>query len=163
VLSRAQKAILHVAKKKLCLDDATYRAMLEAHGGARSAKDLDYRGFKAVMKHLEAAGFKGGRPQTADRRPRRRGRASEAQIAKIKALWAALGGSYYEKGQEWRALRGFLKKRFRVEHENFLTFEQAHKVIEAIKNIRRRTDDRRRTREGASSEQQAERTKTKGQ
>lgn len=60
------------------------------------------------------------------------------QIRKIKALWLTLAGTYYTQGQEWRALRGFLKKRFRVDHENFLDGRKAWEVIEAIKEISRR-------------------------
>jgi len=129
-LSKGQKAVLHVAKAKLALDDDTYADALEAHGGARSAKDLDYPGFLRVMKHFEACGFK-----SLVTRPSRKGMATEAMIRKIYASWWALGGTYYEPGKELKALRGFLKKRFRVDHENFLTFKQARKVIEAIKAI----------------------------
>ena len=124
-----------MAKGKLGLDDDTYRDALEAHGGARSASKLSYRGFLEVMKHFEAAGFERKVTSNKSRVTSTPGRASEAMIRKIYASWWALGGSYYEKGQELRALRGFLKKRFRVEHENFLTFEKAGKVIEGIKKI----------------------------
>ena len=133
-ISKGQKAVLHVAKGKLALDDETYRDALEAHGGVRSAKNLDYEGFKAVMRHFEACGFQSDRRRkvTGKDRP---GMATAAQIRKIYASWCALGGSYYKKGQELKALRGFLKKRFRVDHENFLKFSQAGTVIEAIKKI----------------------------
>jgi len=93
------------------------------------------------MKHFEKCGFK-RRGQRADDRGRRAverpGMASEGQIRKIKAMWYALGGSYYKKGAEWRALRGFLKKRYRVDHEIFLTAGMAQGVIEAIKKIQAR-------------------------
>lgn len=60
-------------------------------------------------------------------------------IRKIYAEWHDLGPSgYYEPGKERAALRGFLKKRFGVDHENFLTPEQAIKVIEAVKAIKKR-------------------------
>ena len=136
-LSNQQKAVLHVAKAKLCLEDNEYRDALQAHGGVRSSKDLDYRGFLSVMKHFEACGFaspvsKRKPPEGRDRGP---GRATDGQLRKIFAMWWSLGSSYYKPGLEKKALRGFLKKRFRVDHENFLTFGQAHGVIEAIKRI----------------------------
>jgi hypothetical protein len=61
--------------------------------------------------------------------------ASDGQIRKIYALWWTLSGSYYESGKEFSALRGFLRARFRCDHENFLTPEKAHQVIEALKKI----------------------------
>lgn len=138
-LSKGQKAVLHIAKAYLALDDDTYGDALEAHGGARSSKDLKHPGFLRVMKHFKACGFeskeKGARSkETKDRA----GFATEAMIRKIYASWWALGGSYYKQGKELKALRGFLQRRFRVSHENFLTFGQGRKVIEAIKSISHR-------------------------
>lgn len=136
-LTNKQKAVLHVAKARLGLDEETYRDMLEAQAGVRSSTALDYRGFLAVMKHLEACGFSKCGMRNAERGEKRErpGMATEAQIRKIKAVWLSLAGSYYSRGQEWRALRGFLRKRFRVEHENFLTIDVARQVIEAVKRI----------------------------
>lgn len=133
-LTKKQKTILHVAKSKLGLDEETYRDALQAYGGVRSSIDLDYEGFLQVMGHFERSGFKDRRQTTDDGRRTRPGMATDAQIRKIKAMWLALD-NYYEKGVEWKALRGFLKKRFRVEHENFLTFRKAASVIEALKAI----------------------------
>ena len=135
-LSKKQKAVLHVAKGKLGLDEETYRDVLEAYGGVRSSTGLDYEGFLAVMRHFEACGFK-SREQGAGSREKgtRPGMASDGQIRKIKAMWLTLAGTYYAQGKEWKALRGFLKKRFRVDHENFLTPGKAGQVIEAIKAI----------------------------
>jgi len=149
-LTNKQKALIHVAQTRLGLDDSTYRDMLEAQAGVRSSRELDYRGFLAVMGHLEKCGFKNPprSPFTKGGRGKERpGMATEGQIRKIKAVWLSLAGSYYSRGQEWRALRGFLKKRFRVEHENFLTFEKAHAVIEGLKNISRRDAEAQRMNE----------------
>lgn len=134
-LSAKQIALVHIAANQLGLDDETRRDILEAHAGVRSTKALDYQGFREVMKHFEVSGFKakGGRQEIQGKA--RPGFASPQMIRKIYALWWTLGGSYYEKGKELRSLRGFLRKRFRVEHENFLDFQTAHKAIEAIKAI----------------------------
>lgn len=134
-LSKKQKAVLHVAKGKLGLDEATYRDALEAYGGVRSSTGLGYKGFLAVMEHFEKAGFKSKKTRHSSLVTRNSSMASDGQIRKIKALWLTLAGTYYEQGKEWKALRGFLKKRFRVDHENFLTPGKAGQVIEAIKAI----------------------------
>ena len=131
---------MHVAKSKLGLDDDTYRDVLKAHAGVTSSKAISYEGFKSVMTYFEGCGFK---PSGARRRARgagpnaarQPGMATVKQLKKIYAMWFALSGSWYKKGKEYKALRGFLKKRFRVDHENFLTFEKASDVIEALKKI----------------------------
>lgn len=158
MLSKKQITILHVAKSKLGWDDDTYRDVLFANAGVRSAKSLDYKGFLAVMEHFKVCGFtvngrrrktddgkntNGGPRSSVGGRSPRPGMATDAQLRKIKAVWLTLAGSYYTLGQEWRALRGFLKKRFRVEHENFLTFEVAWQVIEAVKKIGQRSGAKR--------------------
>jgi len=61
-------ARIHLAKKELKIDDATYRAMLHQIGGVSSSKDLDAAGLNRVLDHLTLCGFKGkasypGRPR----------------------------------------------------------------------------------------------------
>ena len=157
MLTKKQIAVLHVAQNQLGLDEETYRDVLANHGGVSSSKQLGYKGFKAVMAHFEKSGFipknKGKRDEhrtsniehrtsnekTINNRP---GMATTGQIKKIYALWWTLSGTWYQPGKEWKALRGFLRARFRVDHENFLKFKQAHKVIEALKQIGKRIEDR---------------------
>lgn len=60
-------ARIHLAKKGLRMDDATYRAMLNEIGGVGSSKDLDTAGLNRVLDHLTRCGFQGkssypGRP-----------------------------------------------------------------------------------------------------
>ncbi len=128
-------ALIHVAKAQLALDEDSYRDVLVAHGGVSSSTKLDHQGFKKVMKHFEACGFKSKGARHTAQGKGRPGMATDRQIKKIYAMWWALGGSYYIKGQERKSLRAFLKKRFRVDHENFMGFDTAGKVIEALKAI----------------------------
>jgi len=65
---RRALARIHLAKKELQMDDATYRAMLHEIGGVASSKDLDAAGLNRVLDHLTRCGFKGkssypGRPR----------------------------------------------------------------------------------------------------
>ncbi|UCD88496.1 MAG: regulatory protein GemA [Desulfobacterales bacterium] len=134
-LQKRHLAIIHIAAKELGLDDEAYRKVLQTQAGVRSAKHLNHRGFRAVMKHFETRGFQ---PRSAARRPMPSNRARMAtagQIKKIYAQWATLEGCWYETGSFWKTLRGFLQKRFRVKHEKFLTLEKAGQVIEALKSI----------------------------
>ena len=58
MLSKKQKALLHVAKVRLGLSDAEYRAMLGSFG-VRSAKDKHFTQtkFDKLMRHLKTLGF----------------------------------------------------------------------------------------------------------
>ena len=134
-LTNNQKAILHVAKRDLGLSDEEYRDALEACGGVRSAKDLDYKGFKAAMKHFETCGFESSSGQAGNgglESPPHM--ATAKMIKKIYALWWSIP-YYYEKGKERAALRGFLKSQFEIDDVKFLSFKKAGQVIEAVKAI----------------------------
>ena len=149
MISNVKKAVIHVAKSQLGLDDDAYRDVLQARAGVGSSKDLDGKGFLAVMKHFEAcgfenkgsgfrvrgSGFKGKVPRPGPQQKRRANMATDKQVKKIYAMWWAMPAGYYEEGKQLQSLRGFLKNRFRVDHENFLTFATAHSVIEALKAI----------------------------
>jgi|GEM_PF-662949 len=186
MISNKQKAIVHIAKSQLGLDEDTYRDILLAHGGVKSSRDLSYAGYLAVVKHFEESGFqwetrekremrekvahRGGaegapvkqntktgltgqaeKKYQSQEEQNRPGMATDGQVKKIYALWYSMPAGYYDKGKALPALRGFLKKRFRVDHENFLTFEKAHQVIEAMKKIEaRKTEGRRLKTEGDS-------------
>jgi phage gp16-like protein len=144
-ISAKKIQLIKVAQRKLGLDDATYRDALEAHAGVRSAKQLTDKGFRAVMAHFERCGFEVRSSfQDAADRPNRPDMATDKQLRKIYASWWSLGGAYYTPGNQRKALRKFMDKRFGVSHENFLTFDTAHKVIEAIKAIQVRVGAKRR-------------------
>jgi len=133
-INRKQLALVHIAKNQLGWDDDTYRDVLKVHGGVESSKDLTPAAFRRVMAHAGGCGFKS---QSKMRMPKnhRPNMATDAQLRKIYKMWWLLEGRYYNPGKKFAALREFLKKRFRVNHENFLTFDTAHQVIEAIKAI----------------------------
>lgn len=140
-MSAAKIRLVKTAQRSLALDDATYRSALLAWGGVESAKHLSEQGFRDLMSHFERCGFE---PRSTFQPTGKKtgrlpsGMATDKQIKKIYASWWSLGGSYYTRGNERRALREFLRKRFNVSHENFLDFETAHKAIEAIKAIQER-------------------------
>jgi hypothetical protein len=49
MISKAQKAILHVAKAKLAVPDDQYRTILVQVAGVTSSTELDQAGFEGVM------------------------------------------------------------------------------------------------------------------
>jgi phage gp16-like protein len=115
-------AKIHIAKKELGLDEDTYRAMLQQHGGVASAKDLTPLGAARVLQHLERAGFKpkaghGKRPNAAP------GRA--ALVGKIEAQLTAAG-------RPWSYVDGMAKRMFTVEKVDWLNEEQLGKIVAAL-------------------------------
>lgn len=117
----AELAKIHIAKQQLGLEDDSYRTMLlmiigkdpvhylTAEGkikqveGVISAKYLTEVGRYAVLEHLKAAGFKGGkdypgRPHNTDSQSA----SNAAQLKKIEALLTDAGRPWtYATGMAW--------------------------------------------------------------
>lgn len=119
----ANLAKIHIAKKQLSMDEETYRAMLQLHGGVSSSKDLSPLGAARVLQHLERSGFKpkaagkGARPNVT---PDRSGliRKVEAQLA--------------DAGRPWTYADGMAQKMFKVDKAAWLDAEQLGKVVAAL-------------------------------
>jgi|Deesub1362B_J571_1020462.scaffolds.fasta_scaffold07241_3 phage gp16-like protein len=132
--TRKQKAIIHMAKTRLGLDEDTYRAALRAVTGKDSAARLSVGEANRVIDHFVSRGFR--IDSMDDRRQRfrdladRPGMASPAQLRKIEAMWREIAW-----GDPSRSLRRFLFNGWRCSDLRFLTAEQAREVIEAIKKM----------------------------
>lgn len=128
-ISKQQKAILHVAKAKLGLDDDLYRQALVRIAGVTSSVDLDQDGFEAVMGFFGYCGF---RPLSkgAPRYGNRPGMATYAQLELIRELWREV---HHQAHCDDAALMGWLRKFFKVDSMRFLTTDGARKAITALK------------------------------
>ncbi|HKI99602.1 MAG TPA: regulatory protein GemA [bacterium] len=124
-LTPKQLALLHVAKARLGLDDETYRDLLEDEAGVRSARDLDYAGFSAVMRRLERLGFHSRRQLNVPFRP---GMATGAQLNYLIALWHRYTGRRDERG-----LDTWLRKQCGAADLLALDRAGAHKALVALK------------------------------
>lgn len=131
-LSRKQKAILHVAKGKLALSEADYRACLVHVAGVTSATELDQAGFEAVMGLFEYLGFQPLASAGKDygERP---GMASFAQIELIRVIW-----SEYTNDAGEDALNKWLLRSFKVSSLRFLRKDAAQRAITALKAMKTR-------------------------
>jgi hypothetical protein len=58
-IGRKKKALIHIAKEDLHLDEESYREILKAVAGVESAARLTTEGFEKVMKRFQEMGFKG--------------------------------------------------------------------------------------------------------
>ena len=59
VIGRKKKALIHIAKDDLHLDEESYRQILKGVAGVESSTRLTREGFEKVMKRFEEMGFKG--------------------------------------------------------------------------------------------------------
>jgi phage gp16-like protein len=126
----ADLAAIHVGKKKLGLDDDLYREFLFATTGHRSASELDSAQRRLVIERMRARGFKKILPRPADNAQDRMARALYHECVKSGAL-------------RDRDERGFLKlvKRITgIDRLEWMNAEDANKVIEALKSIKRRQE-----------------------
>lgn len=127
-ISKAKKALLHVAKHQLGLSDDDYRSVLRREGGVESSRDLDGPGFDRVMAAFERLGF---RTQSAHvDRADRDGMATPAQVAAIRRLWRSYKGDDDERG-----LRRWLEKHLHASHPRFLDAGKAGKAVAILKKM----------------------------
>ena len=71
-IGRKKKALIHIAKSDLHLDEVTYRQILKGVAGVESAAELTTEGFGKVMKRFQDMGFKGLLPSPYQPVPRGR-------------------------------------------------------------------------------------------
>ncbi|MDO4897081.1 MAG: regulatory protein GemA [Moraxella sp.] len=119
-------AKIHIAKKDLAMDDATYRDVLVRVTGKNSCKDMSLSELKAVIKDLKRLGFTvkqttkpkhGRKPTTTPER--------EAMLSKIGAMLADMG-------LHWHYAHGMAKKMFGVDMVHWLDAEKMYKVVQAL-------------------------------
>ncbi len=126
-LTGKQIALIHVAKRKLGLEDSEYRDFLEAVCGARSARDVPLADFSYLMERFAELGFVS---DFAARSFGHRGdhMATPAHVAKIRQLWRdGHGGELDDKH-----LDNWLFRQFKVSALRFVDFETARKVLTAL-------------------------------
>ena len=58
-IGRKKKALVHIAKENLHLDEESYRQILKGVAGVESSTRLTEKGFEKVMKRFQEMGFKG--------------------------------------------------------------------------------------------------------
>lgn len=134
MLPSAKVAVVHVARRRLGLDEDAYRALLVEWGGADSATKLTHRGFDRVMDRMRQLGFVSARTEKAQGLGRP-GMASAAQLALIWDLWRELHTHTDRKG-----LDRWLDRHFGVSAARFLSHEKAGRVVGALKAWKARRD-----------------------
>jgi len=142
---RSLLAKVHIAAKTLGLDDDTYRDMLSALTGQRSAGPLTDRQLVQVIAALRKRGWDDTDPRPARKRPTPRATPGTAPLlGKIEALLA-------DAGRPWTYAVAMVKRMYGVEKLEWAGPEQLRGVIAAlVKDAQRRA-----RREAGQNEQEA--------
>jgi hypothetical protein len=127
-------AVIHLAKKRLGLDDEAYRAILSG-AGAGSAKGIETETqFNLVMGAFMRLGFlpsgRAGQKTVSGANP---GMISRRQEYYIKGLWELASRAKDEK-----SLRRMVKRVGKVDDVSFLTRRDASAVILALRDVCRK-------------------------
>jgi hypothetical protein len=122
--------LLNLARRRLGLDEDSYRAILASQAGVTSGKLVvaDPDAFERVMAHLRKLGFRSDAFNRADGREPAGTMATAGQIELIRKLW--IGNSGKQPGAE---LDRWIEQRFKVSSLRFVTFATARKLIGALR------------------------------
>jgi phage gp16-like protein len=126
---RAMLAKVHIAKKDLCLDDGTYRMMLDNLFGVDSSGKLSLKQLDELLGHMASRGFVA--VKKGDARPSDSAARGKPIIAKIGALLAELG---QREGRHvsWNYAVGILKRQSGVMRLEWAKPEQLRAVVAAL-------------------------------
>lgn len=119
--------LVQIARRRLGLDEESYRSILRDYGGADSATALDDRGFAMVMDRFRYLGFVSDKRRASFSFADRAGMASAAQIALIRELWGKLSRDGSEAAlNKWIA-------RFGVDALRFVDATRARRIVGALR------------------------------
>jgi phage gp16-like protein len=127
-IARGRKiAQIHIAKKDLAMDEATYRAVLVRVTGERSLTALSYASLVNVVEEMCRLGFtpSGTRPM-----------ARHPHVRKVYAMWTSMAPLVDDSSHA--ALGAFVKRQVGVDSPEWLDGVQANKVIEGLKAWKQR-------------------------
>ena len=118
-MDRKKLAIIHIVKKELKLSDQEYRNILQQATGVNSAKDLDEKKFKKLMKYFVRSGYYRLNPQGL-------------------TIKQKLYIKYLSQQLDWTEehLNNFIHKYYHKPKIEKLTRKEAIKAIESLKNVK---------------------------
>ena len=136
-------AKIHLAKKRLGLDEVAYRGIVARVGGGKtSAGDLDERQRGALLDEFKRFGFCEGASYSkrlddfTDREP---------QARLIRCLWSDLVACGAITKPSEKALQKFIKRTGGVDRIEWLSATQANACIEGLKAWKARVGHRQRS------------------
>lgn len=139
--------LIHIAKTQLQLDEDTYRAMLNGCVGKTSCKAMDWAELNKVYEHLKSKGFKAKSKAKSTKRlsPKSTAR-TLGEVAKMRAIWITMAKQGFVKDESETALDAYVNRMLNRRkvgenvsfHTQFLTWQQATQVLEALKQWHKR-------------------------
>ncbi|KLU14798.1 MULTISPECIES: gp16 family protein [Xenorhabdus] len=103
--------LIHIAKNKLQLDDATYRSALLAATGKNSCGKMTYTELKVAYSAFVARGFKRRLNRTQQRvKPNLNGQPRVPEIGKIRAIWITMHQQKFVIDGSETALNAFVQR-----------------------------------------------------
>jgi len=131
---RSKMSLIHIAKERCGLDDASYRALLYGAAGIESARDMEWEDqFIAIMYAFGKLGFQSWKKEgKTNSRPRWTDEwgCHAAQRAKIEVMWKTCA-----RNKDEAALRSFIRRIAHVDSPRFLNTFLARKVILALEKM----------------------------
>ncbi|MBP1862163.1 regulatory protein GemA [Rhizobium herbae] len=125
-------AIINIARQQLGIEEEAYRALLVRVTGLASLKTMSAHQHIAVMDEMKRLGFrlkKGGRTLPVATKP---------YIRLVHALWRSCHRKGVIADGSRQALRSFVKSRASVDDPDFLSYDQASPIIDALKAMEAR-------------------------
>ncbi|MBF0375076.1 MAG: regulatory protein GemA [Alphaproteobacteria bacterium] len=126
---RQTLAKVQIARKEMGLEEDDYRAIVRRVTGRDSAAKCSLGQLIDLVEEFRRLGWKGG--------ARRRPTSKSPLVRKIFVMWRELAGAGKVTAGA-AALKGFVKRMASVDDPDWLTAEQAVKIIEALKAMRDR-------------------------
>lgn len=121
--------LIHVAKSKLQLDDDTYRAVLEGCTGKTSTKQMTAAQLQAVLNRFKELGFN----IQHSHKTKATHIADDAQSRMIRHLWLTLYNAGEIRNPSEFALHKFVERHTGVSAVQWLSTDNASKIIEHLK------------------------------
>lgn len=98
--------LIHIGKSKLCLDDGTYRSLLETATGKTSTKEMTLGELNKVITRLKQLGFTPTAPKSAGKIKQDK----DPQAKLIRHLWLTLHKKGAIKNPSELALSAYVKR-----------------------------------------------------
>lgn len=140
--------LLHIAKNQLMLDDAAYRRLLaNVSGGKTSSKQMSVAELELALRGMKAQGFVVTTKAQAesgwqDIPVREAADGVDAQIKKIRALWLELHRLGAVRSPSELSLARFVSRMTGVDYQGWLSVDDASRVIEHLKQWKKRVADK---------------------
>jgi phage gp16-like protein len=126
--------LLHVARRELRLDEASYRAILSAKTGKDSAADLSLPQLQAVLDYLKTTGFKvkSSKPAAARHNAPAQTLASDPESRKARAMWLTLHAIGEVRDPSEAALQAYARRQCKVDRLEWV--KDPFPLIESLKS-----------------------------